>query len=149
MASWQYDFHLIPIGDGRGSDVLKLRPDDLGLFDFSELWVGKHLPDGHEEFLNSCVMKCDSWHRDIESWGDRLGNIIEITVDNKNAVDISVRVDASAIDLRFLDCIVRFSELCKCKLFTQDHELIEPTVDNILSAIKGPKLRLQDNLIGS
>ena len=139
MAIWQYGFHLLPQEELSNVGSLNLIPDEDGLWDFDKLWGDRKLPKGYEEFLDSRIRKCNSWHHDIKCWGDYSANIIEIVFADRRIDDIHFRVDVSSLDFAFIESVVQFAQLCDCRLLTQEHAVIDANLEGVVAAIKDRK----------
>src|SRR5882724_7950110 len=139
MAIWQYGFHLLPHEELSNVESLNLIPNEDGFWDFDKLWGNRKLAKGSEEFLDSRITRCNSWHQDHKCWGDYSANIIEIVFADRRIADIHVRVDVSSLDFGFVESVVQFAQLCDCKLLTQEYAVIDANLEGVVGAIKDRK----------
>ena len=127
MATWQFDFHLLPrskILERYSRAPAQLSDEEFTAIDW---WSGFALPGGYDSVLESFLPKYTSWNKDASTWGDENSDLIEIFFENNVPVEIFVRIDVRKLDINLLGKVSHFAKFCHCMLFLGDSEkLIEP-----------------------
>jgi hypothetical protein len=127
MATWQFDFYLLPRSKiiERYSSV----PPHVSAEEFAAMdwWSGVTLLADYDSMLGSFLPKYTSWNKDASTWGDEKSDSIAIIFENNAPIEILVRIDASKLDISLLEKISHFAKLCDCLLLLDENrKLIEP-----------------------
>ena len=85
MATWQFDFHLIPAHGIRkhfGTVPVTIAPEE---FDRVNWWVGSDLHDVLQQELSSLLPRAPSWNEEIEVRGEEGGNRFDLICESGEA----------------------------------------------------------------
>src|SRR5262252_1733596 len=127
MATWQFDLYLLPrqkIIEKYSSAPTQVSAEEYIAVDW---WSGITLPGTYDLMLGSFLPKYISWNKNASTWGDEKSDLISIIIENNALTEVLVRIDASKLDIGFLEKVVHFAKLCDCLLLLDEsRKLIEP-----------------------
>src|SRR5690348_7117694 len=135
MATWQFDFHMLPAKVV--SSFYQSTPLTIPRADFeSQEWckdiaAPANLRDGLTKFLSPLR----SWSSNVERWGCEEGNRIDITWDNGAIAAILARVDVRNLSHVFLVHVLELARKNDWLLRTQDGRVFRSSLTRLLSAI--------------
>jgi len=139
MATWQYDFHLLPsegvVRRYRTIPVVISQSD----FDQEQWWDGSPPPNEFESEISQLLPPLPSWSSDLKQWGFDDGNRIDICRNKGMFSSIYVRVDVRDVSLVFIATLMDMARRNGCLLRTQEGRVIPPSFAIVLSAIRGSK----------
>jgi hypothetical protein len=135
MASWQFDFRLLPrIGVESYYRTIPVAITDRGV-DETALWNNVPLTSNLRTQISQLLPRLDTWHADVERWGYEDGNRIDIVLEKESIVDVLVRVDAREISQVFLANLLQVARQNDWLVRTEDGRVFRPSLSRVLSAI--------------
>ena len=134
MATWQYDFYLIP----RQSAVKNLGRAhglvDREVFNATDWWSDHRLPAAYDqEFSRMLSSEGAELVSGIRTWGTPDGNRIDVLIESDRECEVLVRADLRSPDVEFLRRILALASQHGCVLLTEDLRLIEPDLQTLAS----------------
>lgn len=135
MATWQFDFHLIP-----RKKLLALfgeMPSSLDeeTFNTVEWWKDSPLPADYENIIASFLPGGKSWSPNLRMWGEEDGNRMDIFNDVGYMDSIFVRVDVRTHNDQFLEGIIKFADYIDAVIVTEEDRVIEPRLNALVIQI--------------
>ena len=139
MATWQYDFHLLPsagvVSSYQTIPVVISQSD----FDQEQWWERSPPPKEFESEISKLLPPLPTWNSDLKKWGFDDGNRIDTWRNKGTLSSIYVRVDVREVSLVFIATLMDMARRNGCLLRTQEGRVIPPSVAIVLSAIRGSK----------
>ena len=102
MATWQFDFHLVPSAAIRGGTSLITEIAKSELKDFTVAWKGFSMVNDLILAFSRLLPKSDSWSSNMDTWGRTDGHRIEVFWEQADIADIRVRVDMNSYPELFM-----------------------------------------------
>jgi hypothetical protein len=135
MATWQFDFHMIPsevILHRYGTTPIVISRSD---FDQDGWWEGLFYTPKLADEISKIVPQLPTWKSALERWGYEDGNRIEIMKDGNAISSILVRIDVRTISLVFIKKITDIAQQYKWLIRISDGRVLQPSSKRLLSAI--------------
>ena len=136
MASWQFDFHFIPldvITSHYGATPVVIANED---FERHDWWSGYQSGREIETEITSILPQLESWSSQVERWGSDDGNRVDLVWEATDITGIFVRVDVRQISQQFLTEIVNIARKHHFVIRLNDGRVIRPSVAKLLSATR-------------
>ena len=139
MAIWQLTLKLIPrkkIKDKQCSDPIHLKQNEI---DKLSDWEGYFIKKTSLEKLAATLKPTKSWSNDIKQFGSTDKTCLELFYQEGILHDVCLRLDLRNLKSEEFVPIVHFLQANDVFLLTSDCFLIEPTIKNLIDAIKNSK----------
>jgi hypothetical protein len=136
MATWQFDFHVVPEGGVAnffGTTPLVI---DAEAFVDHNWWAEYRSLAELETDISSVAPRLTSWSSEIERWGTEDGDRIDVVRSGAEVCDVLVRVDARRISQTFLADIVKLARKHHLLLRLSDGRIVKPSIGKLLSEIR-------------
>lgn len=135
MATWQFDFHLLP--SAAVSDFYRGTPLTIPHADFDNhaWWKGVATPPNLRADLGKLLPSLRSWSPSLEQWGLEEGNRIDVMWDSGAIVNFFVRIDVRDVSHVFLVKLLELIRKNDWLMRTQDERMLRPSLTRLLSAI--------------
>jgi len=132
MATWQFDFSFIPTHNLS----TKIEMDENDFVDYSSFWLLRQPPENYKELIKKILLQTESWDENILIFGKEDETRIDVVLENKNVVDISVRIDLRTINPKMLSEIVDLAKLFNCSLYlAESKKMIESDYKKLIAEI--------------
>jgi hypothetical protein len=131
MAVWQVDFAIVP----RRAFAAKPRVAIPQLMD-TDWWSAEHLPVGYSQQLTAIAPPGPSWAAELQTWGEKDGNRVDVWSGNGKATRMTARVDVRRLDARFGAMLLQFARVADAVLVRRDGLVVEPTVGAFSAALR-------------
>jgi hypothetical protein len=131
MAVWQVDFAIVP----RRALAARPRMAIPQLID-ADWWSTERLPAGYSQQLAAIAPAGTSWAAELQTWGEKDGNRIDVWSENGKATRMNARVDVRRLDATFGARLLQFARVADAVLVRRDGLVIEPTVGAFSAALR-------------
>ena len=135
MATWQFDFHLIPASsvEARFRAVPVTIPAEE--YDRVDWWEGIDLLHDIEADLSNLLPCGRSWDSARETWGAEDGNRFDVLRDRHRIAEVYGRLDMRGLSLPFLNRVVEIARRRDLLIVTEDRHVLRPSMKELLAAI--------------
>lgn len=123
MAVWQVDFAIVP----KRALATKTRIPISDLTD-TNWWTSANLPSGYVRQLAAVAPAGSSWTSELQTWGDKDGNRIDVWLENGKPARMIARVDVRRLDAKFGATLLQFARSADAVLVRRDGLVVEPLV---------------------
>ena len=124
MAVWQFDLFLVPPSTAIGS------------FDRDPPSWCRPLPD-FESAFQALLPAGDSWHYDLQTWGEEDGTRIDLLRPEPSSREVFVRIDLRAPAGTFIARLLADADAWQARLFLPEAQVvIEPKSELLAGAIR-------------
>jgi hypothetical protein len=135
MATWQFDYHLIP-----ASSIdrhYRWMPVALGEEEYDTVpwWAGFHNFSDFEDDLSKVLPAAPSWHPRMRSWGVEDGDRFDVTRDGTAIREVFGRIDVRSLSLPFLNRVLELARKHELLIVTEDRHVLRPSMKELLGAI--------------
>lgn len=136
MATWQYDIHFIPwaIVDQHPEIIRALCT--LEDIDTAPWWRSYNQALGLVKALSRLLPAAVSWNDSIQMWGTSDGDRVEVSWEEGRIGDVPVRIDVRRLSQDFIQGIVNVAREFDVLFFTEENQVVEPTLQGLLNSIK-------------
>lgn len=135
MATWQFDFHLIPASsvDRR----FRVMPVTLPVAEYDRVdwWEGLDLLRDIEADLSQLLARGRSWDSQRETWGEEAGDRFDVLLDGPRIAEVYGRIDVRQLSLPFLNRLLEIARRRGLLFVTEDRHILRPSMRELLSAI--------------
>ena len=136
MATWQFDFHLIP-----ASSVdrhFHTTPVAIGQQDYDAVpwWNGFGDGASFEDDLSKLLPAAPSWQPGTQVWDEEEGDRLDLTRDGHTVAEVYGRIDVRVMSLPFLHRLLDIARKHRLLIVTaEDRHLLRPSMKELLAAI--------------
>ena len=131
MAVWQVDFAIVP----RRALATAPRVPLSRVVD-ANWWSDEPLPSGYSQHLAAIAPAGSSSTTDLQTWGDRDGNRVDVWFQDGRATRMIARVDVRRLDARFGAMLLQFARIADAVLVRADGLVVEPQVGAFGAALR-------------
>jgi hypothetical protein len=135
VATWQFDFHLVPRTniERRFDGVpVTLSKED---YDQTNWWNGTDLLHEFEVSLSALLPKGHSWDPQQATWGAEDGDRFDVLREGHQIAEVYGRLDVRNLSLAFLNRVVELARRHELLVVTEGRHLLRPSVKEFLRAI--------------
>jgi hypothetical protein len=134
MATWQYDFVVVPreeLSSAVGASIAKL---SLEQFKTLKFWTTTQPVADYGAVFKQWRPELKSWSSDLKMWGAEESNRIDVYSRAGRVFHIGFRVELRSLSIRFIELLASFARQSNCVLVSA-HSLgvVEPLRETILS----------------
>jgi hypothetical protein len=135
VATWQFDFHLIPASSvaTQFSVVPIVIPAEE--YDRVNWWEGLDLLHDIEADLSGLLPRGRSWDSKQETWGEEDGDRFDLLRDGHRIAEVFGRLDIRALSLPLVNRVVEIARRRDLLIVTEDRHVLRPSVKELLGAI--------------
>jgi hypothetical protein len=135
MATWQFDFHLIPASSVQRQ--FRAVPVTIPGEDYDRIdwWDGFDLLHDIEADLSRLLPRGRSWDSERETWGEEEGDRFDVLRDSHRIAEVYGRLDVRRLSLPFLNRVVEIARRRNLLIVTEDRHVLRPSVKELLAAI--------------
>ncbi len=133
MATWQYEFIVVPrepIRQAFGEVPKEIEPE---AFDSRNWWTDMHAPSENE--LSELLARGSSWSDSMRTWGATDGDRIDLYFDEDELHEILVRIDLRNVSRTFMHGVLELANRYDCVFRTEDGTLLRPEFGVLLQDI--------------
>jgi hypothetical protein len=136
LASWQYDFHLLPAN--AAIRYFGTMPATVSGADLDEVPWWKLAPEAvpAPEQLNVLLPKLESWNNQMTRWGTEDGDRVDAIYGSEGLDQLFVRVDVRRISFQFVLALLSLSRALKLVLRLPNGHVMSPSARRLLESIK-------------
>ena len=131
MATWQYDFFLVPKGAIENKFGEIPFHIDYTRYEDEDWWQTFANTDDITKRISSFLSESKSWSSNMRTWGIEESNRIDLFYESKNISEFFVRADTRDISLNFLISIVSLAADFGLILWTTEGHLIDPSLQSL------------------
>lgn len=132
MAAWQVEFFVIP-KRALASAPVPIPSHMLGTVAW---WAGVPLPPDYRARLGAVAVPVQSNTPDLESWGAKDANYIEVSNEAGKPIRVRACVDVRQPDAKFAAGVITFARAAGAALVRADGSAIEPTAGGFGTALR-------------
>jgi hypothetical protein len=135
VATWQFDFHLIPASNVERR--FRVMPVTLSVeeYDRVDWWEGFDLLREIEDELSRLLPRESSWESEGETWGEEDGDRFDVLRDGHGIAEVYGRLDIRKLSLPFLNRVVEVAHRRDLLIVTEDRHVLRPSLKELLAAI--------------
>ena len=131
MAVWQVEFAIVP------KHTLASTPRvALAQVMDTNWWDTERLPSGYAQRLGAIAALGAQSAPDVQTWGTRDGNRIDVWSVDGQAVRMTAHVDVRRLDAKFGALLLQFARTARAVLVRRDGVVIEPIVGAFGAALR-------------
>lgn len=131
MAVWQVEFAIVP------RRALATKPR-VALSEIMNTgwWGAERLPAGYSQQLAALAPPAASSGTEVQTWGERDGNRVEVWSENGRPTRMTACVDVRRLDARFGAMLLQFARIADAVLVRRDGLVVEPLVGAFGGALR-------------
>ena len=134
MATWQFDFHLVPritVERQYGGVPVTLSKDD---YDETNWWDGIDPRPNVEGDLSVFLTQGRAWDSQQLTWGTEDGDRVDVSYDGDRIAEVYGRIDMRNVSLTFIYAIVELARRHGLLVVTEGRHVLRPSVKELLRA---------------
>jgi hypothetical protein len=131
MAVWQVEFAVVP----RRALAAKARVALPAVVE-TDWWATEHLPPGYSQQIAAIAPRGSSWASELQTWGEKDGNRVDVWSENGKATRMLARVDVRRLDARFGAMLLQLARIADAVLVRRDGLVVEPSVGAFGAALR-------------
>jgi hypothetical protein len=131
MAVWQVEFAIVP----RRALATKPRVALSEIMN-TDWWGAERLPAGYSQQLAALAPLAASPGTELQAWGERDGNRVEVRSENGKPTRMTACVDVRRLDARFGAMLLQFARIADAVLVRRDGLVVEPLVGAFGAALR-------------
>jgi hypothetical protein len=135
VATWQFDFHLIPASSVDRHFLATPVTLDEQEYDAVPWWQGFREVANFEDDLSKLLPTGRSWHSRTRAWGEEDGDRLDVTHDGQRITEVYGRIDVRKLSLPFLSRLLDIARKHNLLILTEDRHLLRPSMKELLGAI--------------
>lgn len=142
MAVWQFDLKILPVD--KVLNKYKKLPTKVSWETCDEVFNWKDCRVSKKSLmsLENILSPQKSWSKNIKQYGNTDETCVKLFFENNSLLEVSVRLDIRSVTKKMLFAIVYFAEENHGVFVSEEEDLIEPSLEFILKALKSSKAYL-------
>jgi hypothetical protein len=132
MAEWQVGLYIIPKRALSSAPI----PLPVEMLQTTSWWSGVALPVDYRARFAATLPAGKGTSPDVEAWGVKDANYIQVESEAGRAIRVSARVDVRQPDARFAATLITFARAAGAALVLSDGSTIEPTAGGFGLALR-------------
>jgi hypothetical protein len=102
----------------------------------TDWWSTERLPSGFSQQLAAIVPVGSSPTAELQTWGQKDGNRVDVWFDNGKPAKLIARVDVRRLDAKFGAMLLQFARIADAVLVRHDGLVVEPLVGAFGAALR-------------
>lgn len=133
VAAWQVEFVIVP----RRALAVAPTPLTPAVLEETQWWTSAPFPKDYQRRLAPVGAPARTIAPGVESWGDELGNRVDVVVVDGRVSSARALVDVRRLDARFGATLLGFVRSSNAALVRTDGVVVEPTIAAYAAALRG------------
>jgi len=135
VATWQFDFHLIPASSVERRFQAVPVTIAREQYDRTDWWDGFDLQREIEEDFSELLPRGRSWDSERNTWGQEDGDRFDVLREGHRMAEVYGRLDVRRLSLPFLSRVLEVVRQRELLIVTEDRHLLRPSIKELLAAI--------------